>query len=83
MATREEDAQQTRDFEHESTHCRNYRHLTYYLALSSFELALQLAASAVLPLTRDSDDDDRLSNLIFSFDDWSNLIFCYKMFVLD
>lgn len=52
---------------------QNYRRLAYYLALTSFQLATKLAASAVHPLTENAidDDDDRLSHLIFSFEDWS------------
>jgi hypothetical protein len=55
----------------EADNGRHYRRLAYYLALTSFKLAIKLAASAVLPLTHEVDDDDRLSNLIFSFEDWS------------
>jgi hypothetical protein len=54
---------------------RNYRRLAYYLALTSFKLAIELAAPAVRPLTEDTNDDDRLSNLIFSFEDWKKIPF--------
>jgi hypothetical protein len=62
----------------ETNHNQHYRRLAYYLAMTSFQLAIRLAASAALPLTGEVDDNDhdkqtdRLSNLNFSFEDWKS-----------
>lgn len=53
------------------SHSRNYRKLAYHLAKCSYNLAFDLAASAVPPMSNEFvENDTRLENLSFSFSGW-------------
>lgn len=62
--------------ESRETNVKNYRKLAYYYAKHLFELAQDLAATAVRPMTdADCNEDTRLSELSLSFEDWNQKFF--------